>query len=210
MSYIPASQPHLGTHPGPSTSPRRGHGFPNTRDRGACARFRLHRKATKTSSSRPPCGPPSSMLELQKMMLDLYRQLNTLTEMVAHQALAFNQHISSCTAMMNNVSAFATAHPSANAPYFHHTDDKVLPTSGGNNPGTHVDHADAEVQTSNEIDTVAILEPFRVNNKSSPAATVPHTATASPSQSLPSPSMSGSLPRLRGFFNRPRPKPKPG
>ena len=181
------------------TASHRGRAFPDPSDRSACARFRLRQKASKTRPSRCAASSGSDISQLWDATLDLNRRLNHLYETVLEQAINFRNHlahhVSSCTVPPNVSVPVVSALPSqcgshqsegaaasnVNVPV--HAPDVCPPHESLLDVSVHVDNP----------------------TPSMPFPGVDHQAQVS-EMHTPWPSLSSTLPRLRGIFNKPRKK----
>ena len=181
------------------TASHKGHTFPDPSDCSACARFRLRQKASKTRPSRCAASSGSDISQLWDATLDLNHRLNHLYETVLEQAINFRDHLahhhSSCTVPTNVSVPLVSALPSqcgshqsegaaaskVNVPV--HTPDVCPPHESLLNVSVHVDSP----------------------TPSMPLPGVGHQAQVT-EMHTPRPALSATLPRLRGLFNKPRPK----
>jgi len=161
--------------------------FPDPGDHGACARFRLRQKAFKKYHSRCPSLDEPAISQLKLTTLELYRQLNHLQELVVQQARIFDTHLASCTAMTHNIMSLIAAVPTFGA---HHDTENVS--------------CDA-LACANKLASYA-FQPLHSTDSPAPAPLEPQSTSLSFSASSPGKSMSSTLPRLRGFFNKPKQK----
>jgi len=161
----------------------KGYTPPDPSDRGACARFRMRRKASR-SSSRRPNPPTATVSELQQAKVELYRELKRLSEIVLQQALSFSDHLSACTSVASNTANLVSAglRNLAQPQVQPESDDTVL--SGIPDLAPSIPSG-----LSSSLDT-----------SSNP--TQNQTFPTPSSDSSPEKSISSSLPRLRGFFNK--------
>ena len=104
----PAGQPSSLSNSTPSF--KKEFAAPDPADRGACARFRMRRKAFKASSSRHLS--PATALQLQTK-LEFYQRLNSLNQTVLQQACAFSEHLVSYTSMVNTLANLVRVGPAS-------------------------------------------------------------------------------------------------
>ena len=196
-----SDQPPSWTKPTLHTASHRGRAFPNPSDRSACARFRLRQKASKTRPSRcaPSPKPQSNISQLWDATLDLNRRLNHLYETVLEQAINFRDHLahhlSSCTVPPNVSVPLVSALPSecsshqstgaaaSNVNVPAHAPDVCSPHESLPDVSVHVDNPTPSVPLPGVDPQAQVTEM--------------HT---------PRSSLSSTLPRLRGLFNKPRQK----
>lgn len=164
---------------------------PDPADRGACARFRMRRKAFKASSRRPS---PATVLQLQQTKLEFYHRLNSLNKTVLQQAHAFSEHLASCTSMVNNLANLTRIGPASvhHSQPFHH-EDPAAPDQNSTStnsppciPASHGLLSRSQFAHPSSSHTEAMLQ-SRDNSSSTK-------------------SVSTTLPRLRGYFNKPKQK----
>ena len=107
MFMHPAGQPLSLSNSTPSF--KREFAAPDPADHGACACFRMHRKAFQASSF---CHPsPATALQLQQMKLEFYQRLHSLNWTILQQACAFSEHLASCTSMVNTLANLVRVSP---------------------------------------------------------------------------------------------------
>ena len=157
----------------------------------------MRRKAFKASSSRH--SSPATALQLQQTKLEFHQRLNSLTDTVLQQARAFSEHLASCTSMdrmVNNLANLTRIGPASvhHSQPFHHNEDPAAPdqnsTSTISPPCISASHG-------------SLLPRSQFAYPSSS-----HTKATSQSRdnSLSTKSVSATLPRLRGYFNKPKQK----
>lgn len=198
-SFEPSPQAYSVPWP-PSHS---GYSLPDPRDRGACARFRLRRKSFKTGPRQPPSPPLlSNVVELQHTVLKLSHNLNLLAESHAFQTRIFENHLVGCRQMLQDIpSLVKDAHR------------EVLNATHSQLPGGTLSQAAAPVVDQHPAPApLPCLEPALPVENSHPepyplptvTPAVPPNVPLSPHADTDRPSLSSSLPRLRGLFNKPR------
>jgi len=140
---------------------------PDPRDHGACARFRMRRKASRIPSSRRSSSANSAILQLQQTTLQLHQQMNYLHELMLQQARVFEDHISSCRDMTRDMTSLLAAAPMANT--FRqslNTNDlassiPTFPSSLSSNYGPSPLHSNSSFEkiTDNAMGAVAVAHP---------------------------------------------------
>jgi hypothetical protein len=81
----------------------------------------------KKFSTRPSRHPhPHAVEQLLQVKVELYRELNRFNEAVLQQARAFNEHVSSCTSMANNIANLVATRPSLVQPLVQPEKDNTL------------------------------------------------------------------------------------
>ena len=196
-----SNQPSSWTKSTLHTASHRGRAFPDPSDRSACAHFRLRQKASKTRPSRHAPSSASDISQLWDATLDLNRRLNHLYETVLEQAINFRDHLahhlSSCTVPPNVSVPLVSALPSECGSH----QSTGAATSNVNVPAyapdvcpPHESLPDVSVHVDNPTPSVPL-----------PGVTVDHQAEITEMHTSRS-SLSSTLPRLRGLFNKPRKK----
>ena len=184
--FSTSNQPSSWTKSTPRTASHRGRAFPDPSDRSACARFRLRQKASKTRPSR--CAPSlgSDISQLWDATLDLHRRLNHLYETVLEQAINFRDHLAchhSLSTVPPNVSESVVS---------------ALPSQCGSPQSKRATASNVNVP-------VHAPDVWPSHKPSMPLPAVHHQAQVT-EMHTPQPSLSSTLPRLRGLFNKPRHK----
>jgi len=169
----------------------RPYAVPTPSDRGACARFRMRRKVSRGPYRRPHSSAVT-VEQLLQAKIELYRELNRLNEAVLQQARAFNEHVLSCTNMANNIANLVAKRPSLVHPLFQPENNDTLHSS-----------------LATLAPSIPSADPSPSLNPST-SASPPQTISTPFHDSLSETSISSSLPRLRGFFNKSKTKPAGG
>ncbi|KAF8957988.1 hypothetical protein BDZ97DRAFT_1843978 [Flammula alnicola] len=198
--------------PVPQTAPPQGHQFPDPSDRGACARFRLRQKTRQTSSSQRSSSSDAAIATLEDATLDLYHQVNNLMETVLQQAVYFREELSACMGMVRNVSDAVASAAMTSVAMARATPSQPVFSS----PAEELSQSCEDVPSSSHAPSNVPAVPTTPESNMSPSVPIPvdNPSPTSPS-SLPAPvrpenkatsSVSSTLPRLRGFFNKPTQK----
>ena len=193
------NQPSSWTKSTLRTASHRGRAFPDPSDRSACARFRLRQKASKT---RPSCRASSSGSDISQLWdatLDLNRRLNHLYETVLEQAINFRSHLahhlSSSTVPPNVSEPVVSAPPSQ--------------CGGHQSESAAASHVNVPVHAPDVCPPLERLLDASVHvDDPAPSVPLPGVDHQTPVTEMhtPRPSLSSTLPRLRGIFNKPRRK----
>ena len=179
------------SHSATQGSSNKGYAIPDPSDCGACARFRLRRKASKTPSRRPD-STAITVSQLLQTKVELYRELNCLSEVLILQGCALNEHLLSCTTFANQITNIVTAAPLITQPHVRPEKDDTI------------------------FYDISKLAPFipsacpsfspGTSSSSSPTPTIPTPShDSSPDEAFIS-SITSILPLLRSLFNNPRPE----
>jgi len=184
-------------------SPHNGYSLPDPRDRGACARFRLRRKAFKNGSRSSPSTFNNA--DLQDSVLQLSRIVNQLAESQSIQARTFQNHLVHCNALTQALFVRMEPQVPVTHPPVPCRDETPQPP-GGTLPEEAVPIVDQDPAPQ----SLPFIAPIPQDENSHFSNPLPLPTPCIPSGVAPPPrshtdhsSFSQSLPRLRGFFNKP-------